>query len=397
MGYNSPMIICMVGRQPHIGLAELEAVFGASRVQPLGNEAALVDTDKAAVTHSLLGGAIKIGEVLTVLNTTTWQRAVAESQSFLLSYLENLPEGKVTLGLSAYGLHCNSRQLERASLELKKMIKATGRPARIVPTTDLTLNSAQVWHNNLTGDLGIELLLVADRGRTYLARTFSVQNVDAYSQRDFGRPKRDARVGMLPPKLAQIMLNLAGVDHIATVLDPFCGTGVVLMEAALHGSKLLGSDLNATMIDYTRDNLAWLGKTYRIAPDVRELQVGDATTYRWQMAPTAVVTETYLGRPLTALPDPQTLQTIVRDCNTIISAFLRNLLPQLAPDARCCIAVPAWKTAHGFIHLPLVDDLKKMGYNRISFSYARSSDLVYHRPDQIVARELLVLTSKKDT
>jgi hypothetical protein len=36
-----------------------------------------------------------------------------------------------------------------------------------------------------------------------------VQDIDAYAERDFERPMRDAFVGMLPPKLAQIMLNLA--------------------------------------------------------------------------------------------------------------------------------------------------------------------------------------------
>lgn len=62
-------------------------------------------------------------------------------------------------------------------------------------------------------------------------RTSFVQDIESYTARDQARPMRDARVGMLPPKLAQIIINLAlSNNDITEVLDPFCGTGVVLQE-----------------------------------------------------------------------------------------------------------------------------------------------------------------------
>jgi SAM-dependent methyltransferase len=344
------------------------------------------------VQHSRFGGTIKFAVLIATINASAWGAVSAEASKLLLKHIPALPPGKLTFGLSAYGLHANPRQLGRFALDLKKTVKTAGRPVRIVPNTGLVLNSAQVWHNRLAEDGGIELLLVADRGRTYMARTFSVQDVDNYGQRDFGRPRRDARVGMLPPKLAQIMLNLGGAQPGKTVLDPFCGTGVVLMEAALRDSSLIGTDLSPKMIDYTRTNLEWLAQTYHISPSIKELSAADATTYRWQHPINTVVTETYLGRPLVSLPDSRTLQTIISDCNSIIRAFLVNLHGQLTPGTRCCIAVPAWRTKNSFIHLPLLDDLKKIGYNQVSFSLATQYDLLYHRPDQTVARELLVLT-----
>lgn len=74
--------------------------------------------------------------------------------------------------------------------------------------------------------------------------------------------------------------------------------------------------------------------------------------------------------------------------------FFKNLAHQVARGSRHCIAVPAWKTPQGFCHLPVIDDLEKLGYNRIDFKHASDEDLIYHRTDQIVARELLVLTRK---
>jgi len=226
----------------------------------------------------------------------------------------------------------------------------------------------------------------------HIARTISVQDIDSYSKRDYNRPKRDTKVGMLPPKLAQMMLNLAKVGPNHTVLDPFCGTGVVLMEAALKGAKLIGSDMNQQMIDYTRTNLEWLSKEYKLDIHLEKLACADATTNKWNGYFDRVVSEIYLGPPLDHLPKEESLRSIVYNSNTMLKRFLTNLRPQLNPKTRCCIAVPAWKTPDGFIHLDVVEQLGALGYEKIRFSHARQ--LLYHRPDQIVGRELLVLVPK---
>jgi 2-polyprenyl-3-methyl-5-hydroxy-6-metoxy-1,4-benzoquinol methylase len=100
-----------------------------------------------------------------------------------------------------------------------------------------------------------------------------VQDIEAYGARDQARPARDARVGMLPPKLAQTIINLAAgrpetrmdkhwdsADGLGRfmVLDPFCGTGVILQEALLMGYSVYGSDIEPRMAEYTKKNLQWL-------------------------------------------------------------------------------------------------------------------------------------------
>lgn len=383
--------LAILGRQPELGLAELEALVGSANLEAFG-EAALLSVDSDKINHANLGGAIKLGRSITTLPSAGWNSVAATIHKSLDTLLQDAPEGKLTIGLSAYGFKTTPRQIGRLGLQLKKALKTDNRSVRIVPNTSPALTSAQIQHNSLTGGSGIELLIVTDGRRTCLARTYSVQDIANYTKRDFGRPKRDARVGMLPPKLAQMMLNLAKPPHGTTVLDPFCGTGVVLLEAALQGYRIEGSDINQRMVDYTQANLDWLAQTYRLEPKVTSLAQADATAYQWYDNIRTVVCETYLGRPLSTLPDRQTLQMIIQDCNTIVRKFLTNLRPQLAPNARCCIAVPAWRVGRSFTHLPVVDDLKRIGYNRVSFMRSSGKELLYHRPDQIVARELLVIT-----
>lgn len=387
------MVLAILGRQPKIGLAELESRFGASSVTPIAPSAALVKNDSLEITR--LGGVIKIAKVLAKIPSTKWPAIATFITEQLPTHLNYLPpDGKLKLGLSVYDLPVSQKQLFRTGLELKKICRANKRSVRIVPNTELALNSAQIIHNQLTSPLGWELILVGTKNQTLLAQTLTVQDIGAYAKRDHGRPYRDAFVGMLPPKLAQQMLNLAKAEHSETILDPFCGTGVVLQEAALQGCKIYGTDINEKMVRYTRDNLHWLQETFSISFD-KFFEVTDATNATWRLPIDHVITETYLGQPLNTLPHPEKLAEIISTCNVITKMFLKNLRPQLRPGSRHCLAVPAWFSGHTFRHLPVLDHLESLGYNRVSFKYASRSDLIYHRADQIVGRELLVITVKE--
>ena len=208
---------------------------------------------------------------------------------------------------------------------------------------------------------------------------------------------------MLPPKLAQIIINLAAGELTRSsegapeLLDPFCGTGVVLQEAMLMGYGVRGSDLDDRMVEYSKQNIKWLKDNIVDKNVLRNhlpiIEIADATNYKWLPAPSLVACETYLGRPFSKLPDNNTLYQVIRDVNTIHEKFLKNAR-QFGKDYRMCLAVPAWKTKNGFKHLPLLDSLEKLGYTRLSFVHADNDKLIYHREGQVVGRELVVLIRK---
>lgn len=381
--------LCILGRQPALGLAELESLYGAPALTPLAGGGALVDMKPADIDFLRLGGSIKLAAVITTLSTTDWRDIEPRLQSTVLEQLPDLPEGKIRLGISAYGLRVRPNDINATGLRLKKLIRAEGRSVRVVPNKSSALNSAQVLHNQLTGPAGIELVLFRNGSRTILARTVAEQDIEAYTRRDQARPMRDAKVGMLPPKLAQIIINLANPGAGETVLDPFCGTGVLLQEALLMGFFAYGTDIEPRMIEYTQKNLEWL-----IGPAKQRLEVGDATAHSWARPLDAVAGETYLGKPLTSLPPRQVLDKIMAECDEIHERFLRNIAPQLEPGARLSLAVPAWRTKNGFLHLKTLAKLESLGYNRQKFVHAREQDLIYFREDQVVARELVVLEKK---
>ncbi len=401
MNNASEQSICILGRQPELGLAELESLYGASAIRRVSQHVALINLPDTEITFSRLGGSTRLARVVSVLSSSNWK--VVEKELAKLARkdeLTTLASGKLHLGISAYGFSQTPAKIQATALTLKKILRTDDRSVRVVPNPEVELNTAQVLHNQLATDKGVEVLLIADGAKTIIAVTTSVQDIDSYTLRDRGRPKRDARVGMLPPKLAQIIINLAVSGAAPTanfrVLDPFCGTGVVLQESLLMGYSVSGTDLEARMIEYTQTNIDWVfEKLLPSTPLSVDLEVGDATNTSWKIQPNAVATETYLGRPFTTSPTTEVLEQTVSDVNVIIKKFLANIRGQLAPGTRLCIGVPAWQIrTNEFRHLPIVDSLEEMGYNQVKFEHVLESQLLYYREDQIVARELLVLTRK---
>jgi tRNA G10 N-methylase Trm11 len=401
------MQLAILGRQPKLSIAELESIFGADLLTPVGDYACLVNVDKP-LPQSRLGGTMKSARVLARLESYSLDDCFDYLAKEIPGHLGTLPEGKLQLGVSIYGAKAQKNWLLKQMLTLKKIIKKHGRSVRIIENKSEALESAVVLYNKLTSDLGWEFLIVKDGNDFILAQSTDVQNIDEYSKRDFDRPMRDPYVGMLPPKLAQIMINLS-VGSLQesditspVILDAFCGTGVIAQEALLMNLEVIATDIEPRMIEYTQANISWLSDKFQIPKDKCQIYQADATSHHWEAVPKFVTCETYLGKPLSSLPAKNELDTIMEESNRIAERFLINISSQLKSGARLCIALPAWFSPNSplanpkspFLHLKMLDHLTDMGYTRIDLKHASKEDLIYHRPDQVVARELVILEKK---
>ncbi|MFC2333619.1 MAG: TRM11 family SAM-dependent methyltransferase [Candidatus Nanoperiomorbus sp.] len=389
------MIVFVLGRQPEISLAELQAVYHRTPKLLAGHLAGLdIEQEAALATAKDLGSIVKVAELISDSFALD-----AESIARLTHHLFDQTTGKITLGVSCYGSPTKRKLAANFSRAIRASLEQSGHSVRLVPSEQAALSTATVLHNKLAigNPKKVELLLAPAPGshRLVVAKTIYVQDIGAYTLRDRGRPRRDTRNGMLPPKLAQAMINLARgacqLTRPANLLDPFCGTGVILQEAGLMGLTTYGSDNNPRMIKYTQTNLDWLTRRYRPASRP-QLTVADATSFNWQqwLAPNRlelIASETYLGRPYTDPPHPSELKPNLHDCNVIIGKFIANLSPQLPSGAGICLGVPAWYIRDHIHHLPCLAELPRHKLRSVT----TGANLIYHRPDQIVGRELVVL------
>ena len=407
--------LAVLGRQPEISIAELEAVTGVEwRQIPFSGRVARARRHGAsALNLALPGSEIPSKGILALLDINrlggTLKLAVKLEKN-PLEVLWECPEGKITIGVSDYSRGASKKTATLEALKLKKILVRHGRSVRVVENKEATLSTATSLHNGLGGKnpRKIELIKVDDEWY----KVIGVQDIDAYARRDQARPARDARVGMLPPKLAQILINLCGtLEPGATVLDPFCGTGVVLQEALLMGYRAYGTDINEKMVEYSIRNLKWFSSSRsRSRPSLRgslelaprwspcseeshfQVSQGDATNFRWEQPIDAVACEGYLGQPMSKIPTEMKLKEQEQECGGIILGFLKNLASQIEPGTPVVIAIPAWLREDGsYSRLEVVDKLEEMGYNVNNKS---REGLIYCREGQIVARDIIILRKK---
>lgn len=391
------MQIAILGRQPALGMAELERLYGADSVRWFSDNTATVDAKNFVFDD--LGGCQKSGKVVSLLDRGDWR---VLNNFIIQQYFDKWQNAdhKITLGISVYGMEISTRDIQRTGIALKKQLRSQNVSLRLIPNNEPALNTATSHHNKLgLSDNKVELLIIrGSTGKIAIAESTGAQNITAIAARDQARPKTDAFVGMLPPKLARMMVNLAtGDSQPRGIWDPFCGTGVVLQEARLLGYPAYGSDLSEKMVDYARANMAWLDRQYKhrsaeLPPGSVEL--GDATKFTppdsWQFD--TVASENYLGQPFSAYPVHDKLEQVRGTCNHVIAESLKNIAQQLQPGNTICIAVPAWQRPDGqFVHLPLTREFASLGYERINLTHVRPDQLLYYRENQVVARELLLL------
>ena len=61
------------------------------------------------------------------------------------------------------------------------------------------------------------------------------------------------------PRIARAMVNLSNCNETESVIDPFCGTGGILIEAADMGMEVIGIDIKEKMVEYSKGNLKHYG------------------------------------------------------------------------------------------------------------------------------------------
>lgn len=62
--------------------------------------------------------------------------------------------------------------------------------------------------------------------------------------------------GVLMPRVARALCNIAGVGPGAVVVDPFCGTAGILLEAGLLGAKVIGIDAQEKIVIGADSNMS---------------------------------------------------------------------------------------------------------------------------------------------
>lgn len=111
--------ICILGRQEQLGLAELESLYGPDHIQPISG-AAILDIKAEDINFKRLGGTIKVARILAEIPTTKWRDLAKYLADKIPEHIKYLPDGKFTLGVSAYCIKVQPNEINTSLLKIKK-------------------------------------------------------------------------------------------------------------------------------------------------------------------------------------------------------------------------------------------------------------------------------------
>lgn len=327
---------------------------------------------------TILGGTVKIADILETIDDLA-KLSPAKWQGYF--GLNDPTPAKLTFGFSLYnGTQTDYQTILKSALAFKKYLKSLHQTARVVTGQDPELSSVIVTKNNL---LGRELLVIKHKDKWLLGLTQAVQDFAKYQERDMDRPHRDPRSGMLPPKVARMMINLAGPDRQKTILDPFCGSGTILQEAAVLGFKnILGRDSSTKAISDSQANLNWLTQKKQ---QLSNLDIRQGTVQHLSDHVTApvdlIVSEPFMG------DSRQTAKSnTVKELQKLYQSAFEQFCKVLTNNGQVIFIFPIFNINNTKIPTLNLTAIQSTGFK------IKNQTIVYGRPDQKVWREIAVFT-----
>lgn len=413
--------VFFLGSHPALSAAELFAAgerFGWDATWDPSRLPVALSSDgilpSPADMQPLLGGTTMIGTLRATFPRFPEPDDVLEA----IPELQQEHKGKRLIGVSALALHPSGASgvglphsrsqsdslvdnVRGFAMELKRAVGRKGTRVVFPPSRRSDLSTAQLLHNGLPHG-GVALMFLVAPDRVDLVTIDAIQDIENYARRDRGRPYADPGRGMVPPKVAQMLINLSRVPAGGILCDPFCGVGTIPMEAVLLGLNVIASDISPTQVERTKENLSWLAEVFPSAKTSTQVFVHNMTKGVLPLKANlvhAIVTEGWLGPARNS--SPLALET--KKIFSKVSELLRNAFERtravIHSGGSFVVTVPAFRVKKRLFRFPL-EQLSAAGWKQESlvpdgwrdhaiFRDAAQGTLLYGRPDAIVLREIV--------
>ena len=346
--------------------------------------------------QSALGGCYKVAKVVASYDCKTAKRAFPvtgrinqRDRAALLScpWLKEVwahPKDKrIKFGVSAYPMwNDQSVDLKRYTVAMDEAVKAIlvemgaknvayyvyeGPDRRKSDRQNTALWPQTLIRHGLLTSPNAEVLTVFTTKTLYIGKTVAVYDSILQQHRDEARPYTSPEIST-SPKLCRTLLNVAGAKPGDTVLDPFCGTGTLLMEAAVLGMSSIGIDIGDNAVKGTIANLRWLERELDqklkftvVRGDARE---ADSIV---KEEVDAVAFEPELGPVYSTAPEDDEAEKTVRDLTSLYRDSLMAASRCLKQGGRVAMTLPAINSEQGLFRVDLAELLRGTPFTLMPF------------------------------
>ncbi|MEA3378784.1 MAG: DNA methyltransferase [Nanoarchaeota archaeon] len=354
------------GRDPDLSLLELQAYLKARNIEykiiSSQKEGLIVSMEKQDFNSmiKILGGTIKIAGIFNPRN----------------DILYDGEKNKIRYGLSYYNSNLNLRSLIKSRLK-KERIKGTLKTSKRKDTFLSPSESMKILGN------GFEIIVLKNQ----IGKLIACFDPKSQEQRDKSRPMQRP-LQMISIRLAKILINLAGAKENDSLLDPFCGIGVLLQEAIYMNINVLGLDINQRCVDDSNKNLKWMKKQFHLKNSFKVIRFDSTRLSKVIKKVDAVATEPYLGPLLKKLPTGQEANKILNNLKPIYSNLLNEL--KKVVKGKVAIIIPRFRLHNG--KRIKMDFIKLI--NRSGFTASRQFPIIYNAVKSKIEREIWVLEKR---
>ena len=352
----------ILGRNPELSILELQGFFGDFRYVGQKNAILAVIPEIKKGIINRFGGVIAIGEVIDINKLSS-----PNTTSNKLNYV-------------VWNFTDNDDFLDEVREQLKVKFKEESFKATEKKVANrLKLQSGEEIPNLSSNKLIDEQYFVFNDKFGKIIETCDYEEME---KQDMEKPVRRESLA-ISPRLAKIMINLSGIKEGETIVDPFCGVGVIVQEALRLGINVVGIDKDAEAIQGILKNLKW-GK---FSEENYKIINGDSSTVKIKKT-NAVVTEPDLGQVLKYAPNKEIATEIINGYEKLIIRVLNNLKNSVS--GRFVFTGP-------FIQTTSKSAVKRMGCNLNKILSSTRLRLVHgfpvaeFRENQVVGREIFVL------
>ena len=311
----------ILGRNPELSRAEIYSYLemnSAEFTEILFKENYLVvETNFSKFNVQDFGGVLKLGKIMFKGNYNDFRKflqkdEIVPSDKFTWAIYGNFPEAEDLL-------------IDKFKADKKKaMIRRGGKEMTLQDGEVVEVANAEF---ELFCFFQTELLL------GLVEQDYSYEDI---KERDMKKPVRRESLA-ISPRLAKILVNLSQVKKGETLLDAFCGVGIILQEALLKGINVIGVDIDEEAIKGANENMLWLKKNYKIDSSYQFISADSAKTH---LNFNGIASETALGELLKQKVSKEDAEDMILRFENHIIPILRNLKHQKPKNAKIAITFP---------------------------------------------------------
>jgi tRNA G10 N-methylase Trm11 len=308
-------LLFLLGRNEDLSIAEIEEFLKKEENEIVSktqiDNGLLVQVDLPLDERAIdkLGGTISIGEVIAHAKDVD-----------LFKELEKVMIYKGVSNKLTYTLWDFSDMTDKCQEYLKKRFKSEKLKTAFKGLTgSVKTQDGEIEMKPSSKLLDEEYFIFEEEDEQYFGKITQHCDYKSIEMRDMEKPVRREELA-IAPRLAKILINLAGLSEGEKLYDPFSGVGVMIQEALLQGMTGLGSEIDGDAVKGAYKNMEWFGfnkEDYEfIHHDSTSVDIPEVS---------AIVTEPDLGNVRKKIPTKAKAEETLRHFDSLIIGVINNV------------------------------------------------------------------------